>query len=67
MITCERCGTLQCYSCVREERDNLKKALKFARMTINHALYLDYMGGGSTKGMAEEAVQKANMALGDEE
>ena len=61
-------SVLESYKRIKNTDINkLTKALEFARTTINHALYLGYCGEGSTKGMCEEAVKKANEALGDEE
>lgn len=45
------------------EIDKLKYALSMCHLTLEHALALDYLGEGSTKGMAEEAIKVAEKAM----
>jgi hypothetical protein len=50
----------------REISARLRKAqaaLEFAHMTIEHALALDYLGEGSTKGMAMDAASRLDQAI----
>ena len=42
----------------------LRDAAEFAVMTIEHAVELDYLGEGSTRGMALDAVEKLKKAAG---
>lgn len=41
----------------------LRKAADFSLTVINHALDLDYLGEGSTNGLAKDAVHKLEQAL----
>lgn len=47
----------------REIIDVVKGSMEFSQMMIEHALALDYLGEGSTNGMAKEAVAKLEAAL----
>lgn len=50
-----------------QEIARLREAADFARMTLNHAMALDYLGEGSTRGMAVDAVAKLDAVLGAED
>lgn len=41
---------------------DLKEAAQFALMTLDHAMFLGHLGEGSTRGMAQDAVNKLKKA-----
>jgi len=43
----------------------MAEALEFGAMFTEHAIALDYLGEGSTKGMAEDYIKKAQEALAE--
>ena len=47
--------------------EKLREALEFSLMTLEHAIALDYLGEGSTKGMAEDAISIARQALAEDD
>jgi len=58
---------LKCFEFERKRQSErvgeLWEAGNFAHMTLEHALYLGYLGDGSTSGMARDAIKKLESAL----
>jgi hypothetical protein len=57
----------QCIEDMNTANQSLREALEFCHMAIDHALTLGYCGEGSTKGICEDAVKRAETALGEED
>jgi len=62
----ERNKLLQTRESLWDKIERLTEALEFCKMSIDHAIFLNYVGEGSTLGMFNDASEKAEKALTDE-
>lgn len=55
------------YETLTAEVKRYEEALEFSKMTLEHAIALDYLGEGSTRGMANDAISMIESALNQDD
>lgn len=64
---CERDRILLELDTLTAKVKRYEEALEFSKMTLEHAIALDYLGEGSTRGMANDAISMIESALNQDD